>query len=128
MSSRPLWGWFKHRLEEARCNVDMTNSDDNRTIAHHSDLLNFHSGIFQRTWGGVPIIYSFGDCHQLPPVRMKPISDMSTRPKMNTSDFQGYFAFSSFLDSNEDGTSSCSVVMDEVVRQNDSHLRVCYIT
>ena len=68
MSGCPFWGWFKHRLEESRCNVDMTNSDDNRTIAHHSDLLKFHSGTFQRTWGGVPIIHSFGDCRQLPPL------------------------------------------------------------
>ena len=65
----------------------MTNSDDNRTITHHSDLLKFNSGIFQRTWGVFPIIYSFGDCHQIPTVGMKPVSDMSTRPKINTSDF-----------------------------------------
>ena len=50
---------------------------------------------------------------------MKPISDMPTHPKINTSDSQGYSAFSNFLYSNEDGTSSRSMVMDEVVRQND---------
>ena len=56
---------------------------------------------------------------------MKHISDMSTRPKINTSDFKGYFLFSNFLDSNEDGTSSCSVVMDEVVRHNDPKIQEC---
>ena len=83
MASCPLWGWFKHRLKEARSNVD----DDNSNMGHHSDIFNFHSGIFQRIWGGVPIIYPFGDCHQLPPVGMKSISDMSTYPRINTSDF-----------------------------------------
>ena len=63
MVGHPFWGWFKHRLEEARCSVD----DDNSNMEHHSNILNFHSGIFQRTWGGAPIIYFFGDCHQLPP-------------------------------------------------------------
>ena len=50
---------------------------------------------------------------------MKPISDMSTRPRINTSDLQGFLAFRNFLDSNEDGTSSCTVVIDAVMRQND---------
>ena len=49
ISGRPFWGWFRHRLEEARCNGDMKHSDDNRTLTHHSDLLKFHSGMFQRT-------------------------------------------------------------------------------
>lgn len=59
----------------------MTNLDDNSNMEHHNDFLNFHSGIYQCTWGGIPIIYSFGDCRQLPPVGMKSNSDMSTRPQ-----------------------------------------------
>ena len=55
MSGCPCWGWF-NRLEEARCNVYMTNSDDNRTITYHNDLLKFNSGIFQRR-GNVSQLY-----------------------------------------------------------------------
>ena len=43
MAGGPFWGWFKHRLEESRCNVDMKFLDDNRTIAHQSDLIKFYS-------------------------------------------------------------------------------------
>ena len=84
ISGRPFLEWFKHRLEEARSSVD----DNNRNMEHHSDILNFNYEIFQRSWGGILVIYSFGNCHQLPPVAMKLISDMTTRPRINTSDFQ----------------------------------------
>ena len=49
-------------------------------------------------------MYSFGDFYQLPPVGMKAISDIYTRQKLNTSDFQGFFS------------CSCFIVMDEVIR------------
>ena len=90
-------------------------------------MLHYHSDIFKRTWGGVPIVYYFGDFHQLPPVGMTTIIDMFTRPKINTSDFQGFFTFSNFLDSTGDGTSSCSIVMDDVLRQDDPTFDLCCI-
>ena len=120
MSSRLFWGWFKHRLEGARCGGgDVLNPDLNSNNDHHINTLHYHSDIFKRTWGGVPIVYSFGDCHQLPPVGMEVISNISTRPKLNTSDFHGFLAFSDFLDSCEDGTSSYSIMMYEIIRQDD---------
>lgn len=89
MSSRQFWGWFKHIWTEARCHDDITNLDDNSTIEHHSDVLNFHSDIFQRTYGGVPLKYYFGGCRQLSHIGMKHINDMPTRSTIKTSNLWG---------------------------------------
>ena len=75
----------------------------------------FHSDVYNRITGGSHIVYSFGNWHQLPPVGMKVISDMYNMPKMNTSDFHGFFTFNECLYSTKDGTRNCSVVIEEVV-------------
>ena len=87
ISGRPFWCWFKHILEEEICGGDVLILDLNSANEHHINMLHYHIDIFKRTWGGIPIVYYFGDWHQLPTVGMKATSDMVSRPKLNTSDF-----------------------------------------
>ena len=44
--------------------------------------------VFNRPWGGIPFIYSFGDCAQLPPVMMTALYDEKAA-KPNTADLLG---------------------------------------
>ena len=50
---------------------------------------------------------------------MKPISDLSSTPKIGSSDLEGLLVLKEFLDSSEPGTRSCTVVMDEAIHQDD---------
>ena len=76
MTGRPLWAWFRHRIEERRTlpiiEADRAENDD----LPNTDDVPFPSSICEISWGSIPLVYSFGDCHQLPPVGMKPISDL----------------------------------------------------
>ena len=119
MDRCPFWVWFKHRVEEARGDVITCNDDNKVHIHQHNDILHFHTGVYKRTWGGIPIFYFFGDFHQLPPFSMKAVGGLNSLPKLHTSDLQGLFSFREFLNCAKDGTKSCSVVMDEVSRQSD---------
>ena len=47
--------------------------------------------VFNRPWGGIPFIYSFGDCAQLPPVMMTALYD-DKKAKANTADMLGKIA------------------------------------
>ena len=81
MAGRHFWSWFKHRVEESR-------SSSNENEIPLDELNNgylFNLYIYECTWGGIHIDYSFGDCHQLPHVGMKPISDLNYRPAIHTS-------------------------------------------
>ena len=123
MAGRPFWAWFRHRIEEGRTPPII---QDHRAENH--DLPNVHTfpfppSVYERSWGGIPLVYSFGDCHQLPPVGMKAISDLKSIPKIHTSDFQGLLSFKDFLNSTESGTRSCTVVMNDVIRQRDPLLK-----
>ena len=83
--------------------------------------------IYKRPWGGIPFIYSFGDCFQLPPVKMKAIYDNSPG-KPDSSDNFGRVAFSEFIDADHlESTDSVIVKMDNVLRQdNQSFLKTLH--
>jgi hypothetical protein len=51
MASRPLLGWSEDRVRTAR-----------------QRMAPIYCHIRRRRWGGVPLFYLMGDCHQLPPV------------------------------------------------------------
>ena len=75
--------------------------------------------MYDRSWGGIPFIYSFGDCSQLPPVKMKSIFDISNS-RTCTSDHLGKMAFHDFITDSEDHDSmSIIVLMEEVLRQEN---------
>ena len=69
-AGRPFWSWFKLRHEEFRRPAQLTD-DAMNTIFDESINFNLPIEIYNRPWGGIPFIYSFGDCSQLPPVMMK---------------------------------------------------------
>ena len=75
--------------------------------------------VFNRPWGGIPFIYSFGDCAQLPPVMMTALYDDKTA-KANTADMLGKIAITEFLDPpNKRQCESTIVVMDQVLQQDN---------
>ena len=75
--------------------------------------------VFNRPWGGIPFIYSFGDCAQLPPVMMTALYD-DKKAKANTADMLGKIAITEFLDPpNKRQCESTIVVMDQVLRQDN---------
>ena len=117
-AGRPFWAWFKHRHEQLR--RPQTVLDDNgNVIFDENDNFPLENEIFERPWGGIPFIYSFGDCCQLPPVKMKSIFDNSNgRP--DSSDNIGRIVFNDFISADHMDTSQSVIVkMDEVLRQDN---------
>ena len=73
-AGRPFWAWFKHRHEQLR-RPQIILDDNGNIVFDENDDFPLADEIFERPWGGIPFIYSFGDCCQLPPVKMKSIID-----------------------------------------------------
>ena len=80
MMGRPHWGWCKFRIEEIR---NMSDKFSDSVTSH--DIKSVH----QRPWGGIPLIYSFGDVQQLPPVGMKGMHDNAASKSSSSSDASG---------------------------------------
>ena len=117
-TGRPFWAWLKNRHEYLRRPQIIRNKENDIIL---DENLNFplEAEISKRPWGGIPLIYSFGDCFQLPPVKMKAIYDNSAG-KPDSSDNFGRIAFSEFIDSDHlDTTDSVIVKMDNVLRQDN---------
>lgn len=77
----PFWDWPRQRLEEARCRDSTSNDNINFSIHHQDNSLYFHSDVYKYIMGGVPIFFSFVDCHHLPHLGMKAISGMYTNQR-----------------------------------------------
>ena len=61
----------------------------------------FPPQVYKRPWGGIPVIYSFGDIFQLAPVGMTSISQLNEKgssKKVGKSGHLGKLAFKRFLD------------------------------
>ena len=105
MSGRPTWAWREDRIRHAReANVNMDPH------------------IKGRAYGGVPIMMSLGDAHQLPPVAMKSHFDErdSKGADANNADAIGKVKFADFLSPPPtSGSCGVSVIMDETFRQKD---------
>jgi len=69
-AGRPFWSWFKLHHEEFRRPAQLTD-DAMNTIFDESINFNLPIQTYNCPWGGIPFIYFFGDCSQLPPVMMK---------------------------------------------------------
>ena len=85
MTSRSFGAWFRQRAQEGRCPQEI-KSKEGEVV--HTAFLEFSAEDCHRPWGGIPSIYSFGDCHQLAAIG-RSIVDMETCGKMNTSDMVG---------------------------------------
>ncbi len=119
MDGRPTWAWLKHRHEELRRPSEVLDTEAPTLVQEviADNLLD--PDVYMRPWGGIAFVYSFGDCGQLPPVMMKAMYDQSPgRP--GTADYVGRIAFSEFRSPPDpEQAVSISVVMDEVLRQDD---------
>ena len=68
-------------------------------------------------WGGIPLVESFGDCHQIPPIGMKMIFDPSPASLPDSACANGCIAFHDFLNPlPESGMKSLVVSMTEIIR------------
>ena len=115
-SGRPYWAWLKHRHEEYRRPTIIRDKEENLI---HSEEVDLKPAVYKRPWGGIPFIYSFGDCAQLPPVMMTALYDEKPA-KPNTADLLGKITIAEFLDPpNKRQCESTIVVMDEVLRQDN---------
>ena len=87
MVGRSFWGWFVRRVEDARGRFLLSEQQkaELRTGGNIAPQY-FNDLIYERCWGDIPLIYYFGDCRQLPPIGMKPISDLNSIPKIGSSD------------------------------------------
>ena len=113
MKGRPIWGWSRHRYEELRRPSVVMDNEQN--IVHTDDIC-LSPEVYSRPWGGLPFLYSFGHCGQLPPVLMKSMYDKSPA-KTHTADHKGKIAIQDFLHPNNDKEcQSTVVVMNEVLR------------
>ena len=117
MAGRPFWGWFKYRHEELRRPPSVVT-----VAAILPDSHSLKTEIYNRPWGGIPCIYSFGDSAQLPPVMMKALYD-KTPGKQGSSDVAGRTAISEFLlPPDETEARSTVVIMDKVLRQDNADM------
>lgn len=118
-AGRPFWAWFKYRHEELRRPRTLLDNGNN-VVRDKSSNFPLSEAMYSRPWGGIPFIYSFGDCSQLPPVMMKAIYDDS-ESRTGTSDHLGRIVVKDFtgnISSHE--ASSFVIMMDEVLRQSHS--------
>ena len=60
-TGRPFWAWLKSRHEYLRC-PQIIKNEDNGIILDESLDFSLPPEIYKRPWGGIPFIYSFGDC------------------------------------------------------------------
>ena len=135
MDSRQDWGWTRQRLESTRkfqpklkainqgllSNASVSARERKLAQVQQEAGLEAISG---RMFGGIPILPSMGDCHQLPPVGAKSHFDLAPPNADNHGCAAGRIAFSDFV--NPPPGSHCrgvTVVMDAVQRQDDPEFK-----
>ena len=128
MAGFQLWAFFKQRLEQFRIDQKVINAHALKTIFEEMKKEKFPPQVYKRPFGGIPIMYSFGDIFQLAPVGMTSISQLnekSSSKNVGKSANLGKLAFKQFLDP-VDVTEARSliVMMNQVQRQNQSQYKL----
>ena len=108
MKSRQQNAWAEGRCSTLRRSETATGKVDPR--------------VARRTWGGIPVVNSLGDCHQLPPVAALPHYDESVS-KSGGSDEMGRQVHMNFISMDTDAEYSLVTVMDEAIRQRCQHFK-----
>jgi hypothetical protein len=103
-------------------NDDDDDDDDDGAAASVSFLQSVHPpiprAVTDRPFGGIPIVETYGDCHQIPPVGMKMVMDTAPATSPDSACASGRIAFHEFLyPLPGTGIQSLVVIMTEVVRQ-----------
>jgi PIF1 helicase. len=121
MMGRKQFAWMKHRMEELRRPLSLVNDHGEEMFTEENHPL--PQCIYERPFGGIPFIMSCGDFAQLPAVMDKMLYDKSPGAP-NTADMCGRVAFSEFINSSDrEAAVSAVVIMDEVVRQDDTRFK-----
>lgn len=97
MASRPFWAWLKHQLEQACKDIVLPVQNNDGNIAQIPALYPIPDNFYDMAWGGVSIVCSFGDYHQLPPVGMNVLSDLSTPVILHTLDMHCVIFLNEYL-------------------------------
>ena len=117
MSGRQMWAWLKHRHEEFRRPGEPVLDKNDDVIESTENNSPLYPNMYNRMWGGIPFIYSFGDSHQLPPVSMKPFFSKDAG-KHCSSCSAGKMAYNKFIHPNADETKNTVFILDDVIRQD----------
>ena len=128
MAGFQLWAYFKQRLEQFRRHQKVVDIRTLKTIFKEMKKETFPPQVYKRPWGGIPVIYSFGDIFQLAPVGMTSISQLNEKgssKKVGKSGHLGKLAFKRFLDPDDvRDARSLIVMMNQVQRQNQSQYKL----
>ena len=121
-SGRLYLAWLKHRHEEYRRPSVIQDREENII---HTETVDLKREVFNRPWGGIPFIYSFGYCAQIPPVMMTALYD-DKKAKTNTADMLKKIAINEFLDPpNKHQCESTIFVMNQFLQQvNPEFLKI----
>ena len=117
MSPTQFWAWFQHRASEARGQLPVLCAQKGTIV--HDNISDLSADIYDREWGGIPIIYSMGDIYQLPAIGPS-VMDMTSTGRPNTSDMIGKMVFRNFLNPKDSSEAKgVTVIMDQVFRQEN---------
>ena len=124
MEGQPFWGWFGHRMEDLfrkNCLSDTSNGGISSTSEQDVQIdSQFNTENMCPPMGGLSIVYSFGGCHQFPPVVIKDIQNDSAEKFTDSSDFIKRLDFRSFVNTPPaDNTYSMDVVLEKVFWNRD---------
>ena len=89
-------------------------------IPKENTSIQAYKEVSHRIFGAIPLMYSFGDAHQLPPVDMKDMHDKTVPTSSTSACAAGNIALQEFLhlqDHRE--TNSLIITMDKVIHQHD---------
>lgn len=130
MTGREMWAWLHHRSQELRRplptviprETDRDQEDVLESVEGDIPVTNIpritDPAIYERPWGGIPFIYSFGDSYQLAPVGSR--SFYSPVNGNKPAEAVGKLVVANFLNPPDKELEESSVfLLDEVVCQED---------
>lgn len=117
MDPRSSWAWLEDRIRTARHRNTVNETHDNIVFDNYD-----FSKFGYRPWGGIPFVFSFGDCHQLPSVSSKTHFDPTPATgEANSACGQGKIIFEQFLQPLDNQEAiGVQVIMDEPMRQDNA--------
>jgi hypothetical protein len=116
MDPRASWAWL-----EDRCRTACSRRNGSTVQAANDGEAFDFSRFGNRPWGGIPFVFSFGDCHQLPSVCSKTHFDPTPScGEANSACGRGKVVFDQFLEPiDREEAMGVQVIMDEPMHQDN---------